>query len=380
MRKTKLTIVPSYKGKGYRLLSKKDVKVESLPQFIEEIIFHWIRHYNEMIEDLDAPFNLERFFLLGKKIAEELEEYLPELEVTYASLQEIKSQIGEDLLYQVKLNESLGQDYETIHYLKRRVMLDENNIDYLFDLGLKLINNQKYDDAATYFTKAFDIKNNSDIAFLLGICLLTMKEHRAAKRYYEYALTQGNVSPELIISAGLNYTKLEEYQTAINLLLDGLKNYPSNYEMIRDLAMNYHHKSEYESEIKMLQRLIELKPYEKDHFAALGNSFLFLGNLHEAIKAFKQVLKLDPDYGLCYFRIAQLYHSLQLENFAIDWYLKALLKNPHFAKQFWEENEFISELLIEPDLKKELILFGAKSGDKGAQAFLAKENQSYVWD
>lgn len=380
MKKTKLTITPSYKGKGYRISSNKNIVIESLPQYIEEIIFHWIEHYNEIIEDLDSQFNLERFFLLGKKIAEELKGYLPELEVSYASQEEIRSQMGEDLLYQAKLNESLGQEYFAIEFLKRRVMLDENNFDYLFDLGLKLLESEKFYDAATSLEKAFNIKNNSDIAFLLGICFASMEEYKEAKVYYQYAIASGNISEELIISAALNLTHLKEYHTAIHLLLDGLKKYPENYEMISDLAMNFHNINDYDNEMKMLKKLTELKPYEKDYFDRLGNSYILLGKYHEAITAFKEVLKLDPNYGLCYFKIAELYHLLQLENFAIDWYLKALLKNPDFAKYFWEEKKFITELLIEPNLKKELILFGASSGDKGAQIFLSRENQSYVWE
>lgn len=380
MRKTKLTILPSYKGRGFRLSGKEEFIIESLPPYIEEIISHWIKHYDEMIENKESTYSIDRFYLLGKKISEELREYLPQLYVTHASKEEIICQVGEDFLAQAKIYEALGEEMKAIEFYERRLKLDENNFDYLFDLGLALIKNEIFSRAATILEKAFEIKKDPDISFMIAICWESQNEHIKAKSYYLYALIHGEPSEELIMSTAINYAHLQEYDSAIELLNQGISIYPDNYEMLRGLVVIYNLTNDYENEILILKRLCELKPYDKENFIALGNSYILRGKFHQAINEFKEVLRLDPNFGLYYFKIAQLYHLLLMENFVIDWYLKALLKNPDFTKYFWEEGNFLLDLKVDESLKKELILFGAKSGDKSAQGFLAKENQSYVWE
>jgi len=68
-----------------------------------------------------------------------------------------------------------------------------------------------------------------------------------------------------------------------------------------------------------------------------------------------------------YYRIARLYSELNLENFAADMYLKAILKNPEFTKHFWASGEFLITFRKEKELMKNILEFGANYGDLNAK-------------
>ncbi|MBF0528685.1 MAG: OmpA family protein [Deltaproteobacteria bacterium] len=59
--------------------------------------------------------------------------------------------------------------------------------------------------------------------------------------------------------------------------------------------------------------------------ANLGHAFHQLGQLDEAEKRYKEVIRLHPEYGTPYFGLGELYLERKLLGFALDAYLKAYL-------------------------------------------------------
>lgn len=371
MKKTKIIIFPTYNGNGLLIVDSKNVKIESLPGYIEEIILRWQWHYNRMIDDKEATIRIDRIYELGIKIAAELKEYLPEYSIKYATLKDISSQMGEDMLMEAKAREKLENYDEAIFFFKRRLNLNEKKMDYIVDLAVCLFNCQRYNEALIFLKMLLRMSREKRIInYLLALCNYFLEDYLWAEYYFDILLEDKTEEKDVFIFAASTYLALGNYEKAKSTLKLGNYMLPNSGEILKELAKIYHHKEDYEHENDILQKLVVIHPMEKEAFELLADSYSNIGKYAEAIHSFKVVLKLDPNVGAYYYKLAQLYASLDNDNLAVEMYLKAILKNPDFTKYFWGKTNFLLNLKIDHDFKAYLLSFGAKYGDKNAEKYL----------
>ncbi len=377
MKKPKIIVYPSYNGNGIKIISATEVVIESLPGFIEEFLNRWQWHYNRMLDDKESTIELKRVMQFGRKIAEQLRSYLPQYKVEAATLKEIKIQMCKDLASLALALERGGQFSEAISLYERRLSLDKDNFDSIRDLAICLYNSDDFTSALYYFDRLKELgDSNPIIDFSLALCHFYLGNYKNAEPIFHSLLEKFPKENCFIIPAATNYTSQRKFTKAIEVLKNGNSNFPNDLEILKDLANNYHLDEDHENEAKTLGQLVNKTPDDVGNLAMLSNSLVLSGKHHQAIQCLKNMLRLDPQNGSLYYKIAKLYRHLKMDNLASEMYLKAILKNSSFAEHFWSEENFLATLEVDETLTSSLIKFGASYGDNHAKEYLINYSKS----
>ncbi len=74
----------------------------------------------------------------------------------------------------------------------------------------------------------------------------------------------------------------------------------------------------------MFEKAIQINPYNAKAYGNLGASYSDAGRRKEAIEAFKNALRFDPNYGLAHYNLAVTYMNEKEYDLAVRHYDKAI--------------------------------------------------------
>lgn len=121
----------------------------------------------------------------------------------------------------------------------------------------------------------------------------------------------GNKSVDDMLRKGAGYIKQEQYMEAIDLLTEITHIAPEFAEGYNQRAIAYFMLEEWEQSIDDCQKVVALNPVHFGAFAGMGQCYLRLGNLREALNAFQQALEIHPSlYGVAH-TVLQIQEVLQ---------------------------------------------------------------------
>lgn len=206
----------------------------------------------------------------------------------------------------------MGYDKEATENLEYALSMRSDYAFPLNNMGALIMRYGKYDKARVYLRKA--MKSNSempDAPFNIGLTYYETDKLDSALVYYDKAL---EVSPDYIkayMAKAIVLKKMgkpqDEYESlcnkAINIYSNLLKNDPDNFRALSVRADAYeilgiekNRKEDLERKLKKLNQLIELHPRAYTFIESRGNTHRNLGNKEAAIKDYKRVLELNPEY------------------------------------------------------------------------------------
>ena len=121
----------------------------------------------------------------------------------------------------------------------------------------------------------------------------------------------GDQSVDDMLQKGAGYIKKEQYAEAIDLLTEVTHIAPEFAEGYNQRAIAYFMLEEWEQSIDDCKKVITLNPVHFGAFAGMGQCYLQLGSLREALKAFQRALEIHPGlYGIAH-TILQIQDALQ---------------------------------------------------------------------
>jgi len=370
MTKPILIIHPSYKGKGYFIKGKNTHSIESFPGYIEELIERWLVNYKKMIDNIGDEIYPTRLAGVGKMIANELKEYIPEYQIEYSNENEIKDQIVVDLNNRARGFENRN-DKRFLVYLKKRWGLDNDNVEFTIDLAIGYFNFKKYQEALNYFQLLLKKDPfNWKLVHLVALCEYLNGNYIIAKSYYEKLIAAEYYDENIVLSAAENYTALGMYTKASWILEKGVEMFPDNYDIIKDLAMNYNLDEDFENESQILLQIINTHSIKVNDVILLGNCYLKLNLFEKAVVLYKNAIANFPNEAELYYKLAFSYHTMNEELSAIDIYIKALVRDPNLTNCFWEKSKILLDLKIDNNLRISILNLGADLGDTKAQKYL----------
>jgi tetratricopeptide (TPR) repeat protein len=220
--------------------------------------------------------------------------------------------LGLIYLSQGKLDESIEElnliisawpeDYKSRYYLATAYE-EKGDIERALE-HLSLINSE-----STYFINA-----QMHIAYLLD----TQKKYDEARVILEKAIAINRERAELYLMLSSIYEAKEEYDNAIAVIKDGLKQYDNNIELIFRLGVLLDKSGDKTSCIDQMRRILEINPDHADSLNYIGYTYAEQGvKLGEAMGLIQKALKLRPDSGYIIDSLGWVYFQKGLYDEAI---------------------------------------------------------------
>ena len=121
----------------------------------------------------------------------------------------------------------------------------------------------------------------------------------------------GDKSVNDMLKRSAEYIKREQYAEAVDLLTEVTQVAPEFAEGYNQRAIAYFMLEEWEQSIDDCKKVVTLNSVHFGAFAGMGQCYLRLGNLREALKAFQRALEIHPAlYGVAH-TVLQIQDALQ---------------------------------------------------------------------
>ncbi|MGE5810207.1 MAG: tetratricopeptide repeat protein, partial [Ignavibacteria bacterium] len=206
-----------------------------------------------------------------------------------------------------------------------------------FSAGLKLIQNEKYNQAKKYFTPFLKGDTKAPAYFYLGEISFLQAKNDSAKDSYskgiqadkEYPLNYAGLAKVSIVQK--KTSEANQYQEQAIEMGD-----ESNAEVYVVLADGYSKIKNYDKAIELLNEALKINQKQASAYIALGNIYLTRGNGTDAIKNFQKAIDIDPENPEPKTRKAKVYILINNFNEAFSLLNEAIQSNPDYAPAYYE--------------------------------------------
>lgn len=223
-------------------------------------------------------------------------------------------------------------------------------------------------------------KDNLDLTLTIAASYSQLRDVESAIKYFKRAINiaTGDEKTEIYIDLAMEYENLDNFQAAIDILNEALKENRLNEAIIYELAYCYEQTKDYEKAVESFLLYIDEAPYSFTTWYNLGNAyskmrdtdkalwaydyctlinedfapaFFNMANVHmdndnpsEALALYRKCLEIDGDDGMVYCSMGECYEDLGELERAYDCYNQSATLLPHLADA-WLGKGIISDIL-----------------------------------
>jgi len=162
------------------------------------------------------------------------------------------------------------------------------------ELGLSYHQLEKYPQAEDAFKKAVTIHDDACAECGLGMVLHAQGRNEEAEKALKRAASLNPQDPCAFNHLGRMYYKLERYPEAIEAFRSEINLRPSALAY-HFLATSYVYNDQFDKAVTAYRQVLRLDPNYSEVYAPLGHAENYLGRKSEAIDAYRKALKADPD-------------------------------------------------------------------------------------
>jgi tetratricopeptide (TPR) repeat protein len=153
-----------------------------------------------------------------------------------------------------------------------------------------------------------------------------LKDTKNAIKYFKGAIIEAAPEDrdEIYLDLAMEYQNNDEYQLAINVLIEAVNANKSNEGAIYELAYCYDQIGDTEKSIQCYSDFIDDNPYSFTAWYNLGNAYSKLEKHEKALWAYDYCILINDDFGPAYFNLGHTSLSLNRYTKAIEHFEKCM--------------------------------------------------------
>lgn len=238
---------------------------------------------------LGIHFNLGRLYIAGKDYAKAKTEFMSAIAIDPDNT-DAHHNLG-NLYNLLKDMNGAIEEFEAVK------TIDARNVDAYIELGRIYAENNDTDLAIREFRGALEQDPENIYARIyLGRLYSDKEDYAGAKREFFTILEQDADNVFAHINLGMLYTETEEYDDAIEEFKKVLMIDPKDARacfMLGELLSEKKHADR--EAIQYLRQGLSLNPRHFDGYILIGNCYLNIGEIHEALEVFESAQRLRPE-------------------------------------------------------------------------------------
>lgn len=184
--------------------------------------------------------------------------------------------------------------------------------------GLKLMEDQHYDEALQEFQRVLTIYENAEVYYNMGYISTARGDYEAAIRYFRKATQINQAFARAYRKMGEVYVKLGRNKLA-----------QQAFQKAADIYMEKHMDDNAEA---VLQAVLKIKPDTINVFNSLGIIYRRQGRYEKAMTQYQKALKVNPKDENILYNIGRLYFDMEKFDEAAEALGRAVALNPDFQE------------------------------------------------
>lgn len=210
------------------------------------------------------------------------------------------------------------------------------NADYLFELSLLYLKNNKLEDAEIILD-CLSLKEISDIKvfYNLGLLRSLNGRHNEAVEAYDSALKLNPNDVETLINKSSALIELRKYDHALKIADEAIRINPLISEAWVNKGVALNNINLFEESIKAYREACRINPFSFDAWLNQSLPLNSLGRHSDALETCNESIKLQTNSDKAYANRAITLNELKRYTEAIQDFDRAIVLNPNFAKYYF---------------------------------------------
>ena len=254
------------------------------------------------------------------------------LEFTHSALN-IKNDDKKLFQLEIRLNEYLERDSESIHLLK--IFIDKfSDLGALKHLSNLLVKQDKSDEADELIKNFFE--NNEDYGLLYkGVRHLHASRYRKAEDAFKKVLIEDENNIDALRFMGILAFKSGNHDIAEAMLTKALKLDPTYSLVWANLAQVFSVTGQLDKAKKSFKNILNMEPKNGLIWAEYGTVLTKLANYEEGRDAYLKALEFKPDSPRVHLSLGHVYKTMGEIDNSIDSYKNTILQNNLSGEAYW---------------------------------------------
>ncbi len=159
----------------------------------------------------------------------------------------------------------------------------------------------------------------------LGLCYHQQQQWQLAIDNWKQARALLEPEAAMLLVMGVDYYHLKEYDEALKAFNNVIALLPSDLDQAMAkywMGVIYNETGQPEKALHPLWQAMNLKPGDPDFNFELGNALDGVKQYSDAVQAFKEAIRLRPNFAMAYYDLGMVYLALHQKDDALDTYRK----------------------------------------------------------
>ncbi len=167
---------------------------------------------------------------------------------------------------------------------------------------------------------------NTDVLLSIATCYSQLKNNTISIKYFKRAfeLSSGEEKVEIAIDLAMEYENIDDFNSAIFILKEAIKEGCLNDLLVYELAHCYEKNNDFDNAIRCFLDYIDEEPYSYTTWYNLGNVYAKIGKYNEAIWAFEYAALINESFIPALYNLANTYLDSNQIEMALEKYKECL--------------------------------------------------------